>query len=326
VIIDEWQLPTTEAPSHGDARYFPLEVSDLAVDRSPGLDLYHRNGRFFVLYCDADAVFSAEARSDLVGNGVTQLFARLAGGGDAQTAEIERILGQPDDVVPAPVKAGLLYQSTLCSAALTFTAPRDPSTIERATQAAGLVVVGLARDRGSFGALFGFLNHSHSAYAHSVNVCAYAVIVGAMLGLPPAAMQDLALAAFLHDLGKARVPSSILDKPASLTSGEWRVVRQHPGWSVDLLARSGLRASVMGGIAQHHERLDGSGYPRALHSTDIGTLARLIALVDVYDALTSNRPYRQGFAPFDALQIMSRDVGPRLDRELFVALVYALGK
>ena len=326
-MLNDGSLAVAGDPRASDsAAYYPIDLAILEIDSPPRLDLYHCLRGHFVLYCHGAAVFRASARRQLTANGVTRLYVRLSRGSTDAASEIERILDQPDSAVPALVKAGLLYQSALDVAALTSATPHDRSSIEQATRTAGLIVASLTRDSGCFDALLGLLNHSHSAYAHSVNVCAYAAIVGRSIGMRRTELDELALAAFLHDLGKARVPSQILDKPARLTHLEWSVMRRHPTWSCDMLVRSGLPKSVLRGILQHHERLDGSGYPLGLKGGEIDPLARLVALVDVYDALTSNRVYRPGTRPFDALSIMREDVGTTLDRDLFVSLVRGLAR
>ncbi len=127
---------------------------------------------------------------------------------------------------------------------------------------------------------------------HSQRVAAYALTVARALGLSATHQAAVALAAYLHDLGKVRVPLEILHKPGPLTAEEFAVVRRHPIWGAELLARIGLPWRIKMMIRWHHEKCDGSGYPDRLRGAAIPLGAQIISIVDAYDALTSDRGYR----------------------------------
>ena len=127
-------------------------------------------------------------------------------------------------------------------------------------------------------------------------------------------------AALLHDVGKLGVSSRILDKPGTLTRNEWEVLRCHPRWSMEILTR--VRAfQELGRIAgAHHERLDGSGYFAGLTAEELDLPSRILAVADVAEALSAERPYRPALGPDEVLRIMRRDAGRKLDGEAFAAL------
>ncbi len=127
----------------------------------------------------------------------------------------------------------------------------------------------------------------------------------------------LRIAAYLYDMGRSTIPAAILNKPGALTAEEWEIVKQHPLAADALVTDLGFPEDVRPTIRHHHEHWDGSGYPAALKGEEIPILARVLALADVYDALTSDRPYRPAFPPDDALTIMHGEVGRKLDPELF---------
>lgn len=139
---------------------------------------------------------------------------------------------------------------------------------------------------------------------HSENVSRLSVRIGAALTLPPSDLQRLELAARLHDLGKIGVPDSVLLKPAKLTAEEYAVIKRHPQVGADILKPVASLADIIPAVASHHERLDGTGYPAGLFGADIPLWARIIATADVFDALTSNRPYRAAMARNKALEII----------------------
>ncbi len=163
------------------------------------------------------------------------------------------------------------------------------------------------------------------AYMHSVAVCALMVALAHQMGLDDAACRDAGLAGLLHDLGKAAMPSQILNKPGPLTEAEWAVMRTHPvrGWQM-LQEGHGVSADAMDVCLHHHERADGKGYPHGLAGDKLGTLAHMGAVCDVYDAITSNRPYKLGWDPSESIHRMASWAG-QFDAAVFRVFVRSLG-
>jgi HD-GYP domain-containing protein (c-di-GMP phosphodiesterase class II) len=157
-------------------------------------------------------------------------------------------------------------------------------------------------------------------FRHSMGVTAAACNIGKAMGLKQERIQFLNRAALLHDLGKLRVPNSILDKPAKLDRAEWSVMKEHPGLTHAILDRVKQFHELADVAGAHHEKLDGTGYPNRLSARDLSLEARIIGAADIYGALTEDRPYRNGFNPAEALKIMERDVPGKLDGECFEAL------
>jgi HD domain len=155
---------------------------------------------------------------------------------------------------------------------------------------------------------------------HTQRVSDLSVRIGKELKLPRERLRVLAQAAMLHDIGKIGVPDSILNKTGPLTPDEFAVVREHPlrGHAIIKDVQS-LQAEV-GGVRHHHERLDGSGYPDGLVGDQIPIEARIIAVADVYDALTSLRPYRAAWSPERAMELLDQQAGTKLDAGCVMAL------
>ena len=145
-------------------------------------------------------------------------------------------------------------------------------------------------------------------YRHSTRVAELAVAAASTLGFDGSALRDLRRAGLLHDIGKLAVPNSILDKPAGLTSDERRRVEQHPQLSEQILRRVARFADIAAVAGAHHEKLDGSGYWRGVSGEAIPLPARVLAVADVYEALTADRPYRAALDPEQALAILHGDV------------------
>lgn len=161
---------------------------------------------------------------------------------------------------------------------------------------------------------------------HCINVCILALSFGRYLGLPRHELLDLGLGALLHDLGKMQVPLDILNKPGRLTPQEFEIIKQHPVHGHRLLTRKqGLSEPVLNIVRHHHERLDGKGYPDQLPAQQIPLLTRISSIVDVYDAITSDRVYHDGMTPHDALRNMFDWAPGNFDQELIEAFIRCLG-
>lgn len=157
-------------------------------------------------------------------------------------------------------------------------------------------------------------------YSHSLGVTEIAVQLAKELGLSPDRLSLVRRAAFLHDIGKLAVPNRILDKRGKLTPKEWSIVTRHPALSGSILRRVTAFRELAVLAAEHHERLDGSGYPFGLLAHQISIESRIIALSDCYAAMAEDRPYRPGLRANEILSILEDDVPHRLDAGCFEAL------
>jgi HD-GYP domain-containing protein (c-di-GMP phosphodiesterase class II) len=150
---------------------------------------------------------------------------------------------------------------------------------------------------------------------HSRRVARSAQMVAERMGLPPELVTKVQIAASVHDTGKINTPARILNKPGALTDEEFEVIRRHPGDGADMLEPLG-DPEIMAMVRHHHERLDGSGYPDGLAGDEIPLGARIIAVADTFDAITSVRPYRPPRKQQAALRILKEDAGARLDPQV----------
>jgi HD-GYP domain-containing protein (c-di-GMP phosphodiesterase class II) len=154
-------------------------------------------------------------------------------------------------------------------------------------------------------------------FGHSINVCLLSVMIGAKIQLTGQELSDLAMGAILHDIGMMLVPVDVVNKTAPLSAEELTLIQEHTAAGFDILRRVGPIPMVSAHVAyQHHEKFDGSGYSRALSGEDIHLYARIVAVADLYDAITSDRPYRKAFLPHEAYEIMSASRGAKLDPQL----------
>ena len=164
------------------------------------------------------------------------------------------------------------------------------------------------------------------SYTHCIDCSALAVAFGRQLGLPGDQIHDLAIGALLFDVGKSKVPQNILAKPGKLNEAEFTIVKMHVEYSLGIIDNDpeiSERSREL--IASHHEKFDGSGYPKGLAGGDIPLLGRIAAIVDFYDAVTSDRPYSPAMSPHDAIKYLYKYRNTAYQDELIEQFIQTLG-
>lgn len=141
-------------------------------------------------------------------------------------------------------------------------------------------------------------------YTHSMNVALISNVIGTWLNLSHDDIETLMIAGMLHDIGKLRIPPEIIQKPGRLTDEEYEIIKKHPQYGYDILSTKNLNPKIKLVALQHHERYDGKGYPYGLKGNKIDFFSGIVAIADVYDAMTADRVYRKGICPFPVLEHM----------------------
>ena len=184
----------------------------------------------------------------------------------------------------------------------------------------------VSRNPGAIISLARLKNKDEYTYMHSVAVCALMISLARQLGLSEAETRDAGLAGLLHDVGKMMIPDIVLNKPGKLTDDEFFKVKSHPeeGHKM-LLSGKNVSPVALDVCLHHHEKVDGSGYPHRLKDDQISLFAKMGAVCDVYDAITSNRPYKAGWDPGESLRKMTEWCNGHFDQRVFHAFVKSLG-
>ncbi|PTT77641.1 phosphodiesterase, partial [Pelomonas sp. HMWF004] len=187
------------------------------------------------------------------------------------------------------------------------------------------VASSLARNPSAFVSLARLKNKDDYTYMHSVAVCGLMVALARELGMNDAQVREAGLAGLLHDVGKMQMPLVVLNKPGALTDAEFAIMRSHPerGWEM-LKEGTHVPESALEVCLHHHEKIDGTGYPHKLAGDQISLLSRMGAVCDVYDAITSTRPYKAAWDPAGSLQRMAQWKG-QFDPIVFQAFVKSVG-
>ncbi|MBL0512497.1 Cyclic di-GMP phosphodiesterase response regulator RpfG [compost metagenome] len=161
---------------------------------------------------------------------------------------------------------------------------------------------------------------------HSMNVAILLANFGRYLGLERSVLKELTLGGLLHDVGKIMTPDEVLNKPGKLTDEEFGVMRQHVVHSYDILSNTaGITPTMLEVAANHHERLDGTGYPQRLKGDQLSLYTRMSGIVDVYDAVTADRVYKQGMQPTQAFRILLKGINQHFDAELVTKFIKCMG-
>jgi len=186
----------------------------------------------------------------------------------------------------------------------------------QSVKAAGDQIVSHVEARGIAAWIETVRTHHSATYQHCLLVTGLAVAFGQQIRASQADRQRLSLAGMLHDIGKARIPLAILEKPGRLTNDEMDVMKKHPQFGLDALATAaGLPSEMLDMVIHHHEYLDGSGYPHGLGGGEISDLVRMVTIADVFGALIERRSYKPPLSNADAYAILV-EMGPKLDKDL----------
>ena len=209
-----------------------------------------------------------------------------------------------------------------CFSAYSLTAKVD---VDKIKSAASQIVDEIILNPDAMVQLTDIRTHNDYTFAHSVNMCSLAVLLAASIGYNQPRLKELALGALLHDIGKVEISNEILNKPMQLDDTEWRIMQHHPMAGFQILKKRGnVPAPSMIVCYAHHERYDGSGYPRGVAGEEIHEYARLAAIADVFDAVTADRPYRPGLMLHEAYDLLMASSGTHFDQRLLAKFLQSI--
>ncbi|MDH4156298.1 MAG: HD-GYP domain-containing protein [candidate division Zixibacteria bacterium] len=298
-------MPKAEKTETAIDRFMPVQLDSLRIDSILDFDLYVRAGTDYVLYRASNMPFTEENRSGLLRYNVKVLY--VAGDKRRQYQEyletnIKSIVLDP--TIEENAKAGIVYDSAKLLVKDVLDNPTLGNNIRRSQSLVDSTVAFILTGRNAFHSLLRVMSFDYYTYSHSVNVCTFSLALAQFMGIEDVKeLCQLGTGALLHDVGKTMIPEAVLQKRSQLSDREWELIKAHPQWGVDILKETGLiEEESYYPVLEHHEREDGSGYPRGLRSGEIHAHSKIVAIADVFDAMTTRRVYRSAVAPFVALK------------------------
>lgn len=234
-----------------------------------------------------------------------------------------------DSTIPDELKAMIFYTSAAETMQLIFNDPRTELIGQMHTTVRALVR-SLSCNQKILEDLFKITAHDYYTYTHSLNVGIFATALamkyfGASLG-GLTALERFSYGFFLHDIGKSLIPKDIINKPSQLAEHEWALVRKHPEYGYNILMQAAYLTDEAAYITlEHHEQYNGSGYPYGRKGNQIHPCARICAIADAFDALTTVRAYKKALSPYEALKLMQQDMQFEFDYDFLQAFIQMLG-
>jgi len=314
------------------AGYLPVSLAHLPPSAFEGIPFYLRSvdsgqppkeDRGFTLYRSGKVPFNERERERLMAHGAEFVYIRMAD----QTRFRKEIETHIDAVSQNPVlaiseRSAIVYETSVALMNELLAEPHSSAWSQRAGRVSRAITTLVLDDPTAFSHLFAASHHDFYTATHMVNVATYMVPLAYALGYhDPEELNRICQAGLLHDIGKVYISEEILNTPEKLSDEDWALIRRHPEMGCTHLSDyEGIHPLVLTATRQHHERLDGSGYPDGLSSDQIHPVSRICAVVDCFDAMTAFRPFkRRTLSVSEALTILKNETPSKHDPDVMAA-------
>lgn len=309
-----------------DPHYIPVPVALLEIESSPEFDLYIKHHDRFVKLASRTLALSAEQRHALKSEPHPQIYIEGSDETLYYTFMRDNIVSiAANDQIPLQEKSQLIYATATTIVDTLLQSPESKEGVRKTKGVAHLLLDQVASDHKAYLALIQVSSHDYYTYTHCINVSVYSLGLGARLGLSKNALKELGEAAILHDLGKAKIDSEIINKQGPLSDEEFEVIKRHPRLGHTLLGDQGeTNSAILEGILHHHEKQDGTGYPDGLVASELSEYAQIITVADIFDALTTRRSYKPALTSFQALKMMKEKMQGYMQPQMLEEFVRTL--
>ena len=312
------------------AEYLPVDLSSLKTDTKVGCDLYllvkSGTDSRYILYCRGDAIFESSKREMLLGKNISRLFITK----EDQQKYYEYLENNfqsiiSDTSISPGERTKIVHSAATNLVKDLFNDPRS-GNVERTKTFAYNMVDYVLKDNDAAHSLLKIAVHEYYTYTHSVNVAAVGTLFAKSIGFKNEDLRELCSGILLHDVGKTRISTDILNKKGKLTKEEFDEIKKHPELGIEVLDEADIEFKEERIITiQHHENDDGTGYPHGLKKDEIHFSGKIARIIDVYDALTTKRTYADAVRPFAALVEMKEKMSNCFDNELLMEFIRFLG-
>ena len=300
--------------------FLPVPISSVPPESLAGLEIFIHTPPTYNLYKSTGLDFGVKDYHRLIEAGTKYVYIETKNHQRYYDA-IENTLSEivNDKYIATERKCEILYATTLALTQELTSSPPDSKTINKAERLTKNTVDLVLKNQKAFGHLFNMSNHDFYTATHTSNVSVMLVAFASKIGIKDSALlNELGTGSLLHDVGKIFVPQELLNKSEKLTDREFDIIKSHVAKGVEHLTKQGtLSNTAIKLIAEHHEKLDGKGYPNALAGEDISIYGRMITIVDMFEAMTSVRPYRStAMSSEKAMSIISEMAPAQLDQRI----------
>ncbi|TET31717.1 MAG: HD-GYP domain-containing protein [Planctomycetota bacterium] len=314
----------------GPKRYYPIHLEGLRIETVLDFAIYLKQSSLeYVLYRSANLPFRERDRKRLVDHQQKTLYIEFT---DKKKYHvyIEKHLSSimKDDDIPLQKRGKILYSSATNLVEEMLERPHLRENFKRSENIVRNTVEYVLNNPHAFKSLLSITSFDYYTYTHCVNVCAYGISLAKALKFDSQEeLYDFGMGSLLHDVGKSKISRYILNKPGKLTDDEFRIMKCHPEFGLEIVQDSeDISAESLAIIHQHHEKMNGYGYPQGLKGDDIHPYARIAFIADVFDALTTDRSYRKALNTFPALRLIKDEMDGQYDFDSYRALVLLLKK
>jgi putative nucleotidyltransferase with HDIG domain len=319
-LIENRLQPTPKNP------FVPVDLNFFTLDSVCDHHIYLNHDGNYVLYRAAHLPFTMADKQRLEVAKVFTVYIYCESEADLRRffeGNLTTIIDSPK--ISSQKKADVLYQCASGIAKDIFDNPEQPKNLASTKTVVEGTIRLMAKNSNAFLEMISLSSHDYYTYTHCVNVMTFTVGLLSAMGInDPQILKEAGMGALLHDIGKARVPLAILNKPGPLTEDEWSVMKKHPTFGYEMLYSSAVPERGKEIVQQHHEKITGIGYPFGLRGDKIPIVSQVVSLCDAYDAMTTNRVYQKAMKPFDAFKIIAVEMKNHFDPNLVEKFIQLL--
>lgn len=319
--IEPWQNEQDMQTDENIQKFFKIRISTIIPNRPITFDLYIMiNGRY-VHYLRGGESITAEKIASLERADVFYVP-------ESQRSDYKQYVFQRlnEDELAVQTKAQILRESSLTLAEEIFENPDIERALNDSKELVANFIDFMEAHPEGMAHLISLSSHDFYTYNHSLDVGIYSLGLGQVVGYAKEDLLELGRGALFHDIGKRNVAVEIICKKGPLNDAEWAQMQKHPQYGLRILTEHNCSEAMKACCFEHHESFLGNGYPQQLSGPEIHPMARIVAITDTYDALTTKRSYNQPMSPSAALEFMSTKLAPRYDRDLLKAMQSVLFK
>lgn len=298
-------------------KYMKIRINSLPPHKSIPFDLFVMIGGRIIHYLRAGDKMSALKIDHFEKKAPEQFYILAAERSNYQKFVRDGLLNTELDTKQ---KATILRESTMVLVEELFERPDIETALRDARGVVEDFVAFMDSDAAAMVNLIGLSSHDFYTYNHSLDVSIYSLGLGQIVGFRDYDLKELGLGGLFHDIGKRYIPLDIICKSGPLTDDEWLTMQKHPQFGLQILTEHRTTENIVACAFEHHESMQGNGYPQKLTADEIHPMARVVSVADTYDALTTKRSYNDPMRPTDAIELMSGKLSGRYDPEVMRAL------